>query len=476
MHKFSTRNSILSSFIIACCIFFINYQAISQHDSLFIVDDSVELSADSAITSDDESIIYHFKLYEAIMPNAGRLVKKAVQEAEEINADVIIMELNTYGGRVDIADTIKTILLNADPLSVSYIIDNAISAGAFISIACDSIYMKEGATIGASTVVSGTDGSEAPDKYQSFMRAKMRATAEVQGRDPDIAEAMVDAEIEIEGITEKGKVLTMTASEALEVDFCDKIVTGLDEVIAELGIKEYKIVEYKAEPIDKIMAFLLNPAVSSILMLMIFGGIYFELQTPGIGFPLAAAMIGATLYFAPLYVEGMAASWEVVLFFVGIALLAVEIFVLPGFGIAGSAGLALIIGSLTLSLIQNDFFDFSLTGASEIGFALLRVILTLFTGIGLIVAFGGSIFNSHAFKKITLQDEQLSDEGYTIKREDIGLMVGEIGKAITDLRPAGKIEIEDEIYDAMSEGGYIVVNSSVKVLRVEGNTMIVRVV
>ena len=463
--------------LIAFLISMGNYQAISQDDTTVadnsIMNGDVTTATDSLVNSKRKQIIYYFKLHEDIMPAASRRVSNAVDEANAIKADVIIMELDTYGGRVDVADSIRSMLLNAKPLTVSYIINNAASAGALISIACDSIYMREAATIGAVTVVDQS-GAAMPDKYQSYMRAKMRATAEAQGRDPDIAEAMVDDRIVIPGIIDSGKTLTFSATEALEHDFNDAMVTNLDDVIEQLGITDYEITEYEVKGMDKVINFLLNPAVSSILMLMIFGGIYFELQTPGIGFPLAAAIIGATLYFAPLYLEGMAANWEIVLFFLGIILIGIEIFVLPGFGAAGSAGIALIVGSLTLSLIQNDFFDFSMTGLDQIGIALLRVVLTLFIGIALMVVFGGTIFNSAAFQRITLQDEQKSDEGYTISNVDLLALIGLEAIALTDLRPSGKIELDGENYDAMSEGGYIELNSRVKILSIEANTFIVR--
>jgi membrane-bound serine protease (ClpP class) len=476
--KFSTGYASRLSSLAFFLLLLINYQAISQDNnesaddtaSAFLPGDN---ESDSSAISGEKQLIYYFKLHEDIMPAAARLVDDAVNEATAQGADVIIMELDTYGGRVDIADSIRGKLLNARPLTVSYIINNAASAGALISIACDSIYMKESATIGAVTVVNQT-GEQLPDKYQSYMRSKMRATAEAQERDPDIAEAMVDERIALEGIVDSGEVLTFTASEAVRHNFCDGIVNSLKDVLAELGIEQYEIVEHEISGMDKVIGFLLNPIVSSLLMLMIFGGIYFELQTPGVGFPLAAAIIGAVLYFAPLYLEGLAEHWEIVLFFVGIILIGVEIFALPGFGVAGSAGIALIIGSLTLSLIGNDFFDFSMTGADKIGFALLRVILTLFAGLAMLVMFGGSIFNSAAFQRITLQDEQRSEAGYTIGKNEFYEVLGKEGKAVTDLRPAGKVEIDGEIYDAMSEGGYIERDSEIVVRQLEANTLIVR--
>jgi membrane-bound serine protease (ClpP class) len=438
--------------------------------------DSIAEKIDTLTTEvkvDKEIKIFHFELKEDITPAAWRLVNKATQQAKEMNADVIIMELNTYGGMVNMADSIRTRFINTKALTVSWINNNAASAGALISIACDSIYMTKGANIGAATVVDGT-GSQLPDKYQSYMRSTMRSTAEAKNRDPKIAEAMVDERIKIEGITDSGQVLTFTTSEAIKNNFCEGEANSLEEVIEMLGIEKYSITSYEAKALDKVIAFLLNPVVSSILMLMIFGGIYFELQTPGVGFPLAAAVLGAILYFAPLYLEGLAANWEILLFIVGLILISVEIFVIPGFGVAGILGIIFVVAGLTLSLIENDFFDFSFTPKFEISKAFIRVVGTLSGGMVLMAIFGKSLFNTPAMKRIMLMDEQRSSEGYVIGHENQEMMLGSIGIAVTDLRPSGKVEINDEIYDAVTEGGFITRGNNVKVVKTEGYSIIVR--
>ena len=430
-------------------------------------------SADSISTRQDETLVYKIALTQDIMPAAWRLIKDAVQEAEDMEADYIYLLLNTYGGRVDIADSIRTRLLRAKPIVLVHIKNNAASAGALISIACDSIYMVEGASIGAATVVDQT-GAQAPDKYQSYMRSTMRSTAEAQNRDPDIAEAMVGDRKVIEGVIEEGKVLTFTTSEAIANGYCEGKAENFEEVMQLAKVENYEVKTHELSATDRIIAFLLNPLVSSIIMLMIFGGIYFELQTPGVGFPIAAAIIGAILYFAPLYIEGLAANWEVLLFIVGVVLIGVELFVLPGFGIAGIGGILLVVAGLTLSLVQNDFFDFSFGGLPDLSKAFIRVMFTLGIGIIAMVVFGKSIFNTPAFQKIVLSEDQKSDEGFTIKQNELDLLIGNTGMAITDLRPSGKVEIEDRIYDAISEASFISRNDEVKVLKTEGYSIIVR--
>lgn len=417
-------------------------------------------------------LIYVFDLNNAIDAAAWRIVKKAVEEAERLNADYLIMRLNTYGGAVDFADSIRTKLLNAKPITIVFIDHNAASAGALISIACDSIYMRKGSSIGAATVVNQS-GEVVPDKFQSYMRSMMRSTAEAQGRNPKIAEAMVDPSIFIEGIIDSGKVLTFTTSEAIKNNFCEAETETLNDVLKQAGIKEYTMEKMRITTLDKIIGFLLNPVVSGLLMMLIFGGIYFELQTPGIGFPLAAAILGAILYFAPLYLEGLAANWEILAFIFGLILILLEIFVFPGFGISGIAGITLVIMALTLSLINNDFFDFSIGGTAPLATALFTVVTSLIVTIVLIVIFGRSFFKSKLFQKLVLHESQPSSEGYTIHSFDKNIL-NKVGIAITTLRPSGKVEIDNERYDASTLGEYIERGEKILVTEVKGNFLVVR--
>lgn len=416
--------------------------------------------------------IYTFELTEEIFPAAWRLVENAVNEAEAQQADYILLRMNTYGGMVDIADSIRTKLLKAKPVTIVWIDNNAASAGALISIACDSIYMNKGASIGAATVVGGT-GEQMPDKYQSYMRSTMRATAEAQGRDPQIAEAMVDNTSAIPGVIDSGFTLTFTTSEAIKNNYCEGEAASIAEVIKLIGISDYALITHKENTLDKIIALLLNPAISGILMLVIIGGIYFELQAPGIGLPLISAIVAAVLYFAPLYLEGLAENWEILLFLAGIGLLAVEIFVLPGFGIAGIAGIVLIVSGLTLSLIRNIAFDFTFTGFNEIAVALFRVALMLLTAVVLFLFFGEKLLFKGPFRKLVLADTQNREEGYVSRIDTKNALIGKTGITITDLRPAGTVEIDNERYDVISDGEHIAKNSTVKVVKVQGNYLVV---
>ena len=280
-----------------------------------------------------------------IDPRMNRYVELALEHADQTNADYVIIHMDTYGGAVtDAKDIVERILSFDKPVWV-FIDKDAASAGALISLACDSIYMAAGSSIGAATVVT-VDGSAAPDKYQSYMRATMRSLADEKGRDPRIAEGMVDESIEIEGVTKAGEVITFSTFEAIENGFCEAKVESVDEILQRNGIEDYEIEHFELPGSEKVIAFFLNPVISGLLILIIIGGIWFELQTPGVGFPIAAAAVAAILYFTPYYLNGLAANWEIILFFMGIVLILLEVFVIPGFGIAGISGIILTVCSL----------------------------------------------------------------------------------------------------------------------------------
>ena len=247
-------------------------------------------------------LVFLMDLKAPIDPRTNRYVDLALSQAEDMEAAYVIIEMDTYGGAVTDADDIRTRILEFPVPVWVFINKDAASAGALISIACDSIYMAAGASIGAATVVT-PDGQAAPDKYQSYMRSIMRSTAEATGRDPKIAEAMVDEELEIEGITEEGKVLTFSTSEAITHGFCEGQVKTIQEILEKNQVSEYSTYKFKLGASENFISFFLNPMVSGILIMIILGGIYFELQTPGVGFPLLAALIAAILYFTPYYLN-----------------------------------------------------------------------------------------------------------------------------------------------------------------------------
>lgn len=426
-------------------------------------------------STEKTTLIYKFDIKEEIAPPMVRTTQKAFKAAQEMNADLILIHMNTYGGLVDAADSIRTRILNSKIPVYVYIDNNAASAGALIAIACDSIYMAPVASIGAATVVDQS-GQPVPDKYQSYMRSWMRATAEENGRDPNIAQAMVDPDIYIPGIVDSGKVLTFTTSEAIKFGYCERKVDNIAELIEQTGIHTYEIVEHKRSGVDKIIGLLISPVFSGILIMIIVGGIYFELQSPGVGFPLAASIIAAMLYFAPLYLEGLADHWEILIFILGVILILVEVFAIPGFGVAGVTGITLVVVGLTLSLIGNIGLNFS--GVAMEAVATAFFIVTIAILFALIGSFWISkkLFTTTIFGHLALEAEQNADEGYSTSNVKYASMIGKKGTAYSVLRPAGKALIEGDVFDATALTGFIDKGESIEVVKYEtGQLFVVRV-
>lgn len=407
-----------------------------------------------------------------IDPRMERYVRLALEHAQDTKADIIVIEMDTYGGVLTDAKEIVDKLMNVEKPLWVFINSDAASAGALISIACDSIYMAPGATIGAATVVNGAGGEAAPDKYQSYMRSIMRSTAEENGRDPRIAEGMVDEAIVIDSVKQAGKVITFTTNEAIQYGFCEAKVESIEEILKRNRVEKYEIDYFKLGATEKIIAFFLNPFISGLLILVIIGGIYFELQTPGVGFPLFAAITALVLYLVPYYLNGLATYWEIIALFVGLGLLAVEIFVLPGFGVAGIAGITLTVSALILIMLNNDFFNFDFVPLGDILMAGGAAVGGLAGGLLLLFFGGARLAETRAFQRLALTDTQASTQGYTVN--PLTNMVGKKGTAQTVLRPSGKVLIDQEVYDAFTRGDYIEKGEPIEVVSMEGVTLRVR--
>jgi membrane-bound serine protease (ClpP class) len=421
--------------------------------------------------------VYVLKLQDEINAPAWRKVKLALEEAKQKKAHSFILNLNTYGGRVDFADSIRSALLSFRIPTFVFIEENAASAGALISIACDSIFMTPGATIGAATVVDG-QGEVAPEKYQSFFRGKMRATAIAKNRNPDIAQAMVDPNIVIEGVVDDKTLITFTTDEAIQNGFCEGKYDNVSTFIAA-KFKDYEVVEHQTTVTESIILFLINPAVSGFLIMLIIGGIYFELQTPGVGFPIIIAISAAIAFFAPHYLQGLANHMELIIFIVGLLLLVVEVFVLPGFGIAGISGILLIITGLALSL-------FPVVSSPELGWILpnINVVMNSFAivSVCIVLAF---ILSFYLSKKLLTKRNFISNnavlkaDGKNYKvllsskysNEEI---LGKHGKTLNVLMPGGTVSIDGENFDSIAITGYIEKGKKVEVVKISNAQLVVK--
>ncbi len=401
----------------------------------------------------------------------ARYIDRALADAEGQDAAAVVFHVDTFGGLVDAADQIRKAILGAPMPTIAYIDRNAASAGALISYAADRIVMAPGASIGAATVVEGVGGDAAPDKYQSYMRGLMRATAEANGRDPRIAEAMVDQNLEVEGVSVAGQVLTLSSSEALKLGVADAILENLGTVTGALTANGAQLVAHEASGFERLLRFFGSPVVQSILMLMMLGGLYFELQTPGVGFPGLMAGLGAILFFGPSYMTGLAESWEMLVFVIGVVLLIIEIFVTPGFGLAGVTGLILVVGSLAVALIGNVGLSF------PTGHAITQAVLTLAATMALLVilafSLGRYLPRSSRFGQLILVHDLASAAGFTSSeaRDDLE---GRFGTALTPLRPAGAADIGGRRVDVTTAGDFVEAGARVRVVSVHGSRVEVR--
>ena len=417
----------------------------------------------SLYASDSLSVIYRIRLDSDIDKASQRLVTLGLEKAAEAGADYVMIDLDTYGGAVDAADSIRSAILRYEKPVVAYVNMQAASAGALISIACDSIYMKTGSSIGAATVVDQS-GNVMPDKYQSFMRGMMRSTAQANGRDPRIAESMTDT----------ANVLSMTPTEAMEVGYCEGIYETIYEVADAVTDGNEFIIKSMDDDmsfLDKLIQFLLNPLLQSIFMMMIIGGIFVEIGTPGIGLPLLTAVIGALLYFAPGYLGHLVSYWEILLFVVGLVLIGLEIFVIPGFGVAGITGITAVVVSLAFAMVDNSelfHWDGSINLQpiiQPLGIVIISAAAAVFSSVWLV----RKLYSTRSFDHIALRQEMRADEGFTGVASGLETLVGEQVTVFTDMRPGGKVKTADgRIFEAtMKFGGFAVKGETLKVTSAE---------
>lgn len=416
-----------------------------------------------ASASDSHTLIYRIRLDQDIDKASQRLVVLGLEKASGANADYVLLDLDTYGGAVDAADSIRSAILRYPKPVVAYVNMQAASAGALISIACDSIYMKTGSSIGAATVVDQS-GNVMPDKYQSFMRGMMRSTAQATGRDPKIAESMTDT----------ANVLTLTPTEAIAVGYCEGIAESYQDVAKYIAGGDDYIIKDMADEmtwLDKLIQFLLHPLLQSIFMMMIVGGIFVEIRTPGIGLPLLTAVVGALLYFAPAYMVNLLSNWELLLFIAGLILLAMEIFVIPGFGVCGILGIIAVVLALAFGMVDNaDFYEidgtFTLTPLLRpICIVTVSAAAAIFGGVWLV----RRLYTTRSFDYIALREEMSASEGYSGVVMGLEVLIGKDVTVLNDLKPSGKVRSGDgRIYEAVLQtGGYASKGEVLKVVAAE---------
>ena len=394
-------------------------------------------------------------------------IERSVEEAAAADAAVIVLEMDTPGGRVDAAERISDALSDS-PIPVYTLVNRrAFSAGALIALSTDGIYMRPGSVIGAATPVDGS-GQKAPEKIVSAMRSEMRALAEAAGLDPDVAAAMVDEDVEIDGIVEAGKLLTLTTEEAVAIGYATE-VADLSALLEELGHAGAQVVTSEANWAERVVRFFSNPVVAPFLLTLGFLGLITEIKTPAFGMAGAAGLLSLSLFFGSHLIVGLAGLEDVIIFGVGLALVGVEVLLIPGFGLFGILGGIGILAGLYMSLLGGLPTSVDFTRA---GMVLTTTILLIVVSAWVMIRSlpGSSRLAKSGIFLLNRTDRELGYES-AVSRDDL---VGVVGTAITDLRPSGTALFGDERLDVVSESEWITEGTAVRVISAEGYRHIVR--
>ncbi|MDX1577516.1 MAG: NfeD family protein [Gemmatimonadota bacterium] len=395
-------------------------------------------------------------------------VARALEEAEAAGARAVVLDIDTPGGRVDAAWQIIDDVRESGVPVYAYVNRRALSAGAMIALSADGLYMRPGSTLGAATPVTG-EGQKASEKMVSALRSDFRALAEERGFDPRLAEAMVDEQIEVPGVIEAGKLLTLTTEEATELGVADGEVADWADLLGTLGLSGAFAVEVRPNWAEAIVRFLTHPAVAPMLLSLGFLGLLVEIRTPTFGLAGAVGLGALAAFFGAHHLVALAGIEEILLFGLGVVLILVEVLVIPGFGIAGILGTGALLSGAVLGMVgQVPTFDQIFNAA---GLVALSLILVGVVGWALI----RHLPRSDRFAGLFLRDSTSREAGYLSApaREDL---VGKTGVALTDLRPAGTALIDDERVDVVTEGPWIEDGTRVRVLRAESYRHVVRAV
>lgn len=322
----------------------------------------------SAFIAAEESSkkVYVIPIQDVIDLGIPGLVNRGIDLAESNNADLILFDIDTFGGRVDAATQIKDAIASTEIETIAFINRRAISAGSLISLSCDQIFMTEGATIGATSVVD-MSGSKQSEKSQSYMREEMAATAEKSGKNPEIARGMVDEELSfefliVEGDTltvtdiegrKEGKLITLTTELALKYGIADGKSESIEELLKSLNIEDYQITIVDENWSENVVRILTNPTVSSLLTTFGTIGVISELYSAGWGIGGTIGIICLTLALGAGYLTQLASATDLLIVFFGLAMLFVEFVAIPGFGLFGITGIVILFYGLYLLLIPD---------------------------------------------------------------------------------------------------------------------------
>jgi len=429
------------------------------------------LASQAAPAQNPRNIVYVVPIDGVIDLGLAPLVARVLNEAADAGAAAVILDINTFGGRVDAAVLIRDALLNAKVPTVAFVNKRAISAGALIALAAEKIAMADGGTIGAATPVTmGLPGAAAQpvaEKTVSYMRKEFRATAEARKRPPLLAEAMVDTDVEIKGVIAKDKLLTLTTDEAMQHKLADFRANSVDAVLQSLGLAGAEVRHAAPTLTETLVRFLTHPVVSSLLMTVGMLGVITELRTPGFGVLGAIGLSSLGLFFWGHWLVQLAGYEELLLVGLGLVLLAAEVFVTPGFGIVGILGSSALLGGLGRSLVgAGATWEVAVNAAWQ-------VVLSLLLAVGGALVLLRFLPHLPVGRRLVLEVGLSAKAGYASAPETDQAWLGKRGTALSTLRPAGVADLEDQWVDVVSDGEFIEVGEPIEVVRVDGNRVVV---
>jgi len=411
-------------------------------------------------------LVYRLTVSGVVENGLAPYIARGLREAAAAGAAAVYLDIDTPGGRIDAAERIVD-AVRASPVPVyAYINPRAYSAGALIALSAKDIYMRPGSVLGAATPVDG-GGTKASEKVVSAMRAEFRALAEARGLDPRVAEAMVDERVEVPGVNETGRLLTLSTNEALRVGFARAAVSGEAELLRAIDLPTARVLSVEPNWAELVVRFLTNPLVSPLLLSLGVLGLVFEIKTGAFGLGGLVSLASLGLFFGASFLVGLAGWEEVILLGVGMLALAVEVFILPGFGAAGILGLLAVAAAIVLAMVGTS------PSTTDITQALVVLGASLVITLAVAYAWIRHLPNSGRFAGLILRGGSHQADGYIAAAPRADL-VGQDGVAVTDLRPAGTAQIGQERVDVVTEGEYVPQGQSVRVVRSEGYRHVVR--
>lgn len=410
--------------------------------------------------------VYRAEVSGVIELGLAPYVARVIETAAANGASLVVLDIDTPGGRVDAAERIVDAIRNSPVKVVAFINPRAWSAGAMIALAADEIWMTPGGAIGAATPVDGS-GTKASEKMVSAMRAEFRSLAEARGRDPALAEAMVDETLDIPDLAPAGKLLSLTTNQALEVGMADGEAATLDALLAEFELAGATVQSLSPNWAESLVRFLTNPVVAPLLLSLGVLGLIFEIKAGAFGIGGLVSLVSLGLFFGSSFLIGLAGWEEVILLAVGMIALAVEAFVLPGFGVAGILGALFIGASMVMAMLGAAPSGGDIVAALGIVGASLVITAAVF------FAWLRHLPNSHRWRGLLLRDSVSRGEGY-LSAPARDELVGKVGVALTDLRPSGTAEVDGERIDVVTEGDFVKAGATVTVVRAESFRHVVR--